>query len=511
MRRISNTFSSALTLAVGFVVGCAGSVAPTAGPPATPSGASIKPFVYGLGTDGSQNYDPMTAANIYAAAYLAPVFDTLVTATSDGSIHPGLATSWEIAADNATLTLHLRSGVLFHDGTPFDADAVKANIRRGQTLATSTIKDQVQPITEMDVLDPTTIRLHMTGQAATVLSAFADRPGMMLSPADFDKPDVQTHPVGTGPWQISATSVVGRDMVYEAFPKYWDRSVQRIQVFDIRLLAPAAIKNGLIDHSIDMAVVMDPQIKADVTSAGIPSTTNTTENLYILYLNHDSVFRNEKVRQALSLAIDRQQISDAVLDGTCTPDSQPFEPASPYYKQGLERTPFDLTTAKQLLTEAGMPNGFPFTAVVVAASPTYVNTLQAIQQTFQMIGVNMTINQLPTAQLVKAFTSGQSEAYYSSYGGAASAGGVVAQLLNPLNPGGFSDPQMTQFAQQAAATTDAITRVATYQSWSQRFQETAFDLAVCNLPGTLFAQAGVSGGTFSAPGHMDPRGLAKAS
>jgi peptide/nickel transport system substrate-binding protein len=511
MQRISNSVSSALMLAFGFVVACGGAVAPTAGGPATPSAASIKPFVYATGTDGSQNYDPMTAANPFAAGYLAPVFDTLVSVAGDGSINPALATSWEIGADNAMLTLHLRSGVQFHDGTPFDAAALKANIQRGQTLLTSTIKDQLQPITDVEVLDPTTVRLHLTGQASTVLASFGDRPGMMLSPADFDRPDVQTRPIGTGPWQIAASSVVGRDMIYEAFPKYWDPSVQKIHVLDIRVLAAPAVKNGLIDHSIDLALPLDPQIIADVKNAGIPGTPLTIEFLYILYLNHNSVFKNEKVRQALSLAIDRQQLSDAVMEQTCAPDSQPFEPASPYYRQGLETTAFNLVKAKQLLTDSGLPDGFSFTAVVGAGVPTVVNQLQAMEQTFRMIGVNMTINQLPPVQLVKTFTSGQTEAYFSAYPGAASVAGVAAALTNQLNPGGYSDPQMTQFAQLAAGTTDPRTRTTAYQSWSQRFQETAFDLAVCNGPGTSFAQKGVSGVRYAAPTHMDPRGLAKES
>ena len=458
MRRKSNWVSRALICAFGFVVGCGGTVAPQAGAPAAPSGGSSRPFVF-----------------------------------------------------NATLTVHLRSGVQFHDGTPFDADALKANIQRGQTLPTSTIKDQLQPITEVDVVDPTTVRLHLTGQAATVLAAFADRPGMMLSPADFDNPDVQTHPVGTGPWQVSASSVIGRDMVYEAFPNYWDPSVQKIRVLTIRNLAPPAVKNGLLDHSIDLAPLMDPQSIAEVTNAGIPGTPITSENLYILYLNHNSVFKHEKVRQALSLAIDRQQLSDAVMGKTCTPDSQPFEPASPYYRQGLETAPFDLARARQLLTEAGLPDGFSFTAVVVAGGPAYVNQLQAMQRMFQLIGVKMTIDQLPPAQLVKTFLSGQSEAYFSSYPGAATVAGVVAALTNQLNPGGYSDRQMAQLAQQAADTIDPKMRASAYQSWSQRFQETAFHLAVCNGAGTSFAQKGVSGVRYSAPLHLDPRGLTRES
>jgi ABC-type transport system substrate-binding protein len=118
--------------------------------------------------------------------YLYPVFDTLVRFDDKMSPRPGLAESWE-TPDPKTLVLKLRKGVKFHDGTPFNAEAVRFNLARAQDRQTSSMASELTSIEQVEVVDPHTVRLRLKAPDASLILAFADRAGMMISPTAVQK------------------------------------------------------------------------------------------------------------------------------------------------------------------------------------------------------------------------------------------------------------------------------------------------------------------------------------
>ncbi|HYZ61286.1 MAG TPA: ABC transporter substrate-binding protein, partial [Acetobacteraceae bacterium] len=126
--------------------------------------------------------DPAQSGNYIDRNVLAGLCDKLIDTDPEMNFVPQLATSWEWAPDSRTLTLHLRDGVQFQDGTRFNAQAVKVNIERSKTMQGSLRRAELQPVTEVEVVDPLTARIHLSAPYAPLTALLADRSGMMLSP-----------------------------------------------------------------------------------------------------------------------------------------------------------------------------------------------------------------------------------------------------------------------------------------------------------------------------------------
>ena len=227
----------ALVVALAVVAGCGAQGSGTAA-----GGDSLTILVP---ADGGQNYDPQTNASPSSTQFLMPVFDTLLGSTPDGTTTPGLATSWVLSPDGTSLTLTLRGGVRFHDGTPFNSGAVKQNLERGKTAQKSVVAGQLMSVTAIDAPAPSTVVLRINGGGGALLGFLAGPAGMMASPTSWDRSNAATAPIGTGPWQVSPDSIPGNDMVYTRFAGYWDPSVQRVDTIHIRVGAESTFVPGL--------------------------------------------------------------------------------------------------------------------------------------------------------------------------------------------------------------------------------------------------------------------------
>ena len=145
--------------------------------------------------------DPDKSRTFVGRIVFTALCDKLIDVTPDLKLVPQLATEWSVSEDGKTVDMTLREGVVFHDGTPFDGEAVKANIERSQTLEDSVRKSEVSSITEVEVVDPTHVRLRLSAPDAPLLAQLADRSGMMMSPAAFDD-DFSAQPVCSGPFKF---------------------------------------------------------------------------------------------------------------------------------------------------------------------------------------------------------------------------------------------------------------------------------------------------------------------
>ena len=166
------------------------------------------------------NFDPIGSISGADYSYYYPVYENLVGMDKELKLIPELAESWETPNDK-TIVFHLKEGVKFHDGTSFDAKAVKFNLERVNSDK-SVIKD-LENIESVEVIDPLTVQINLKEMDSSILTMFADRGGAMLSPTAVEKygDDYHSNPVGTGPFKVVKT-VTDQEVQYEAFEDYWD-------------------------------------------------------------------------------------------------------------------------------------------------------------------------------------------------------------------------------------------------------------------------------------------------
>ena len=499
MRTTTSGRLLALVAVFGIVAGCA---AEPGGGPAPRSLTILVP------ADGGQNYDPQTNASPSSTQFLMPVFESLLTTSADGTTAPGLATAWTLSPDGTSLTLRLRGGVRFHDGTPFDAEAVKRNLERGKSDKKSVVVGQLASVTSVEAPDPSTVVLRLRGNGGAVLGYLAGPAGAIASPASWARPNAATAPVGTGPWKVSPDSVPGSDMVYTRFPDYWDPSVAKVDTIHIQVGSESTFVPGL-SSGIAQAVMLtgSPTDGMTLSTYGVPVQTASTTYLHLFYLNKSGVFRDPRVRRALSLSIDRQLLCDALLYSRCTASAQPVAPRSWAY-DGSARPPApDVAQARMLLAQAGHPDGIDVPVVVSSAGTQLQTELTALQQMAAKAGIRISITAMPVAQLLPALDTGTAQAYYSVNSGGTDPAIPLALMTAPAyNPGGYHDPAFDAALAKAGGAVSADERRAAYRAASVAYQATDFNVIVLNQDLQYATAQGVTGVRARDPQTLDARG-----
>ncbi len=500
MRRLRRT---GVALGLVAVLAAAGACGTASG--GTAGGRSLTILVP---ADGGQNYDPQTNASPSSTQFLMPVFETLLNSSPDGTTTAGLATAWTLAPGGRSLSLTLRGGVRFHDGTPFDASAVRKNLERGKTDPKSVIAGQLAAVTAIDVPDPSTVVLHLTGGGGAVLGFLAGPAGMMASPASWGRTNAATDPIGTGPWQVSPSSVPGTDMVYTRFAGYRDPGVARVDTIHIQVGSESTFVPGL-SSGIAQAVMLTgaPTDGGTLANYGIPVQSASTTYLHMFYLNKTGVFADPRVRRALSLAVDRKLMCDALLYSRCTASAQPVSPRSWAYDSTASPPVPDLDQARTLLAQAGHAGGIDVPVVVSSAGTELLTELTALQQMVAKAGIRITINPMPVAQLLPALDTGRAQAYYTVNSGGADPAIPLAQMTAPAyDPGGYRDPA---FSAALAAAADAVApqdRRAAYRKASAAYQATDFNVVVLNQDLQYATAQGVTGVGARDPQTLEVRG-----
>ena len=254
--------------------------------------------------------DPLLNANVQNVAYNFPSYDALIYRDPDGELYPGLAESWEWDDAGTTLTLTIRDGVTFHDGTTLDANVVKANLDRLMALTTSPVFNSVANFESVEVTDPMTVVIHVKQPDATIPYSLADRAGMMVSgKALADGVDLNATEVGAGPYKVTDFRS-GDRITYERFDDYWGdpNAAPTKNLVIIGLADGQARANGVLAGEFDAAYVTPSQVQ-QVDDAGIDIEAETNLFYVQMYLNRSrSEFGNPLVARAMEYAIDRDAI-----------------------------------------------------------------------------------------------------------------------------------------------------------------------------------------------------------
>jgi peptide/nickel transport system substrate-binding protein len=420
--------------------------------------------------------DPDQSRTFVGRIVYASLCDKLVEITPNLEIVPALATGWEWNADGTELTMTLREDVVFHDGTPFNAEAVAANINRSKNLETSRRKSEVRSIESWEVVDEFTIKMTLAAPDATLIAQFADRSGMMLSPTAFDAAgeDFGLAPVCAGPFKFVERVQQDR-IVLEKFADYYRAdeisfdSVTFLPIPDttVRL---ANLRAGDLDMLERLAATDAGSVEGDSGLQLEKATSLGYQGMTINVANGDRaenpLGQSSAVRQALSLSIDRAALNQVVFEGAFAPGNQPFSPASPWYNADFPVPERDIDAAKALLAEAGHGDGVTI-EVQVANNPVQTQVMQVIQAMAAEAGITIELAAKEFATLLADQSAGDYTASQIGWSGRVDPDGNIHQFMTTgggINDSKYSNPDMDTFLNEARRSTDPAVRKQSYDA-----------------------------------------------
>ncbi len=453
--------------------------AATPKPPAVRRGGTL---ALALAAD-PQSLDPLTANDASSLAVLDEIYDPLLTMDERLQPAPWLAQRWELSADGLTYTFHLRDGVHFQDGTPYDAVAQKFALDRMHGNPAAVAQDECGPrvVAGVEAPDGLTLRITLTAPDAAFLAALAGPCGMAVSPAAVEKlgnAAFALHPVGSGPFALGEVKA-GDHVSLTRNPSYWRRSdldgrplpylekldwhilpdegrrLQMLQSGDLDLLSGDALPYDAIDALKQNAALMYDQ-RPGLGWSGFMLNRSRPP------------FSNRALAQAVQQAIDRDAVIQSVDHGY-PPRADNGEIPPPFaWAIDSSYVPYryDPDGARASLAAGGQPRGFSFTILADTSDPRLQQALALEQEQLAQIGIQMQVQQTAFAQIVARAQGGDFEAAALTVAGGLDPDSWVYPTFHSggaLNFPHLSDPRVDQLAEQARATRDPALRAELYK------------------------------------------------
>ncbi len=392
--------------------------APMTTKPATTSGGPVYggKFVMVRNTGITEIGAPMDLKSGTGASTFplwTPVAETLFIVDAADRIVPLLAESVDVSADGLSITFKLRKSVKFHDGTDFNAEAVKYNLEaaKASKVGGSAPLDNIK---SYEIIDNNTIKINLNKFDATFLMSLAQSGiGVMLSPTALAKPTTpenagKDHLVGTGPFMFDSWSL-NQYIRMKKNPNYWQPGKPYLDEIEIRNMpdyttSVMAFKAG----EVDMVESIDPaqynELKTQGYAVDIPKGLAFVFSFRTANADPNSPFSKKEVREALWYSVDRENLVFGLGKGTYNVAEQLAAPQQGWYINGYPDRKYNVDKAKQLMTQAGYPNGFK--TVLHGDVRGRQDDLVALQTYFGKIGIECTLDVADVARSSTFSTQG---------------------------------------------------------------------------------------------------------
>lgn len=470
--------------AMGVVLGVIAAARLASAAPALAGGQ----LTVGVG-DNVLGLDPTDLNDSVSLSATRLFFQGLYGFDQDLKLVPVLAESTDVNSASTEYTVHLKQGIKFHDGAPFDAAAVKVNFDRLRDPANHLKRQSLMDgVDKIEVVDEHTLRIVLKAPSGVMLNSLAHTGASILSPKAIAQygTEVSRHPVGTGPFTF--VSWTPDTLKAARNPDFWRQGLPHLDGVTIRSVPENGARLAMLRSGEAQFVFPLPPETVQVIARDERLVIDKTPSIvahYVALNTRKKPFDDVRVRQALNYAIDKNAFIKVVYNGFATPMDAPVAPGIAFYsRQGV--WPYDPAKAKQLLTEAGYPNGFA-TEIWNFSNTLNNRASQFLQQQLAAIGVKVAVNPLEagvaTTKLWGAKTPDEAEVRMF-FGSWAPSTGDADWALRPLlssrayppalyNISYFKDDGVDAALQKGLSTAEPAQRKAAYDEVQKLVWDTA--------------------------------------
>ena len=496
-------------VAMCLVVACAAQ--PAAQPAAAPAeggaaasepAASGGTIIVGAETD-IEGGDPTMASALATTRVLRNVYDGLVEFKLGSiDVEPGLAESWEISEDATQYTFKLRQGIKFHDGEPFNANAVDFALRRAFDTnfefynKAHTVGFFLVGLQNSEVLDEYTIRLTLAKPNAAFLEFLGYGAGRVVSPKavrEHGNEYLVEHPVGTGPFRFVEWQK-GQKVVLERNPDYWRKGDPKAdQLIFVPIPEPTARVTALLTGQVNMIVVVPPDAIQQIKDKPELVYDQGPGNQYwfIVLNTKEGPFADKRVRQAANYAVDKEGLANSILNGSAKVATQAMPAANWSYSADIQGYPYDPEKAKALLAEAGYPDGFKTKMIIPVSGSGMMIPVQMneyIQGNLRDVGIEIEIQSYEWVSYLGTWAQGLSTDVTMNNQSIMSSEPYVLNFLlngdfvppNGWNTGYYNNPEVNKLLNEALAVPDRAERAKIYAEAEKLIVEDAPWIFVVN-------------------------------
>ena len=437
----------------------------------------------GIAQDLDDSLDPHQTVAAGTREVLFNIFEGLVKPNSDGEMIPAVAEKYTLSEDGTTYTFTLREGVKFHNGQTVTAEDVVYSINRCAAVPEGQEKPLVaafSAVKSVEALDEKTVAVTIAQRDLEFISYMT----AAIIPADYENQD--TAPVGTGPFKF-VSRTPQQDFVMERFEDYWGAPAWLDKVtYKICENADALVMN-LNGGSIDLCTHLT-SAQASQLNQNFQVLEGTMNLVQAIYLNNQAKpFDNQLVRQALCYAIDRQGIMDMVADGHGTAVGSSIYPAFTKYflPELVDKYPHDVAKAKELLAQAGYPDGFDMTISVPNNYQPHMDTAEVVAEQLREAGINVTIQPVEWSTWLDTIYNGRQ--FQATVVGVDAANMTARAMLERFTSDygknfiNYNNPAYDALFQQAINAQDEATQTDLYKQMEAMLADTAANVYIQDL------------------------------
>ena len=427
--------------------------------------------------------DPTTANTFSSRIIFTSVCEKLYDADANLELVPQLAADLPVvSADGLSVDIKLREGIKFNDGTPFNAAAVKVTLDRNRTLPTSARKLELGAVSDVAVVDDSTVRLTLSRPFSPLGAQLADRAGVIMSPTALEKlgNDFGSSPVCVGPFSFK-DQVPGAEMHFVKSTDYYDADKVKLDGLTYTFVTDpnirvANLRSGDINVAERVNASDLPQLKKDPDIKVLDAATIAYQAMSFNLDPSKStspLATSVDLRKAFELSINRKALNDVVFNGSNAVDCLPLPEQSPFRPDNVTCSKFDPAAARKILTASGENLPIPV-ELMLPTSPTGQKTAEVIQQMANDVGFDVTIKPVEYISALEAGRAGNFQMFLIGWSGRIDPDGSLNDLVTTGGSNNFSrvsDAKLDSLVSGAAAETDPGKRKKIYGQALKRLDE----------------------------------------
>lgn len=434
-------------------------------------------LVVGMTSDPDTLF-PWKATQFQAVNVLQNVYGTLTEFDADLKVVPGLATEWKPSEDGKTLTLTLRDGVTYADGSAFDSADVKFSLESIMKEDTAAVaRSSLASVTKVEAPDANTVVLHLSAPDAALPSNLATVNMAMLSSEDTEQ-KLNTTPNGTGPFTLKERKA-SQSLTLAKNDKYWGDKA-KLDTIEFRVIPDeSSIVSAMQSGNVHLAVFNDPVVAKTAEGGSVKVAKTPQLSYHALQFNaRKGALTDVNVRLAVQCAVDRKQVLDtaAMGEGEVTgPITAPLFKSDPAARPCPER---DLDKAKEYLKKAGKEGGVTIKTIVSQGEyATSVNEAQNLKAQLAEVKINLELEVLESGAFVDRWVAADFEAAVALNGGRPDPEGMYGRYFtskgNLNKVAGYSSPELDKLFAEGKATQDEAKRKQIYTQISKHLEDNA--------------------------------------